>query len=539
MATTNGHGPAPGAERVALYMGVSSEEQKEKESIATQDGFLEEYCRLYGHEVAKAYKDEAISGTVPMRERPEGRRLLADAKAGAFDVVLVYKLDRVGRSLLVVVDAHDRLQEATVALRSATEPIDTSTAAGRLIFQMLASFAEFERATITERSRDGLQRAFKNGVHLGRIPYGYDIDQDGAFVVVEHEARVVRQIIASIASGATLYSEAKRLNDEDEPSPGYKYRGRPRQHGPGWGHNTIRSVVGQMAYSGTHIVNTHKGPIERPVPAIVEPEVHKQALAQLEENRRYSGGRPGRKYLLRGLVVCASCGTSYVGASSSPVGTTKRYNRYHCHQRRSKMYDRRRYLPECPAVKAEWLEDLVWSDVRRFLKNPGEVLQRAREQLLADDREEDLEERLTALTRRLAAKQEEKSRYVKLYAQGHVDEAELEVHLADLKNQVENLKLLISSVEADLAARHENRMAAQRTEAWLMTLQKNLAEVERDTDEALEKRRELTKLLVEKITVGSNGDGRAKVDITYRFGPPEAQLEAQSADSIQNTSEFC
>jgi site-specific DNA recombinase len=101
MPSRNGHGAKP--ERVALYMRVSREVQKEKESIATQDGFLEEYCKLYGHEVVGVYKDEAVSGTVPMHERPEGVRLLADAKAHAFDVVLVYKLDRIGRSLLVVV----------------------------------------------------------------------------------------------------------------------------------------------------------------------------------------------------------------------------------------------------------------------------------------------------------------------------------------------------------------------------------------------------------------------------------------------------
>jgi site-specific DNA recombinase len=90
---------------------------------------------------------------VPLHERPAGCELLEDAKAGKFDVVLVYKLDRVGRTLLVVVDAHDRLMEAQVALRSATEPIDTSTPAGRLIFQMLASFAEFERKPSTREPR--------------------------------------------------------------------------------------------------------------------------------------------------------------------------------------------------------------------------------------------------------------------------------------------------------------------------------------------------------------------------------------------------
>jgi site-specific DNA recombinase len=135
--------------------------------------------------------------------------------------------------LLVIVDAHDRLQQAGVALRSATEPIDTSTPSGRLIFQMLASFAEYERGTIRERTQAGQRRAFKNGRHMGSIPYGYDIAADNSFVVVEDEAQIVRQIIANIAAGATLYSEAKRLNDEGIPSPGHKYRGKPRKHGAG------------------------------------------------------------------------------------------------------------------------------------------------------------------------------------------------------------------------------------------------------------------------------------------------------------------
>jgi site-specific DNA recombinase len=129
------------------------------------------------------------------------------------------------------------------------------------------------------------------------------------------------------------------------------------------------------------MVNPHKGPIVRPVPAIVEFELHQRALARLEENRRYSGGKPGRKYLLRGPVSCATCGTAYTGGFSSPSDGGKRYYKYHCHQRRTQMYDRRRTFCDCPAVKAEWLEDLVWQDVRSFLESPGKVLERVREQL--------------------------------------------------------------------------------------------------------------------------------------------------------------
>lgn len=538
MPSANGSSAGRGgsSERVGLYMRVSSEEQKTKESIKTQDGFLEEYCKLYGFEVAGVYKDEAVSGTVPMRERAEGARLLADARAGAFETVLVYKLDRIGRSLLVVVDAHDRLGEAGVALRSATEPIDTSSPAGRLIFQMLASFSEFERATITERSRDGLHRAFKSGKQFGRIPFGYDVGEDYAFVVVEDEARIVREIIANIAAGATLYSEAKRLNDEGEPSPGRKYKGRPRQHGPSWCHSTVRNIVLQGAYSGVHTVNAHGGPIDRKVTAIVKPELRDRAVARLEENRRYSGGKNSRKYLLRGLVTCAYCGTACVGdVSVSSMGY--RYNYYSCRKKRM-THDKRSRGLTCPKIKAMWLEDLVWSDVRRFLDNPGEVLQRVREQLAEEQEGEDLAERHASLTRRLVTKQEEKARYIKLYAQGHMDEDELEVYLTDLRNQVENLKMLIASVESDLARKNENKMVADSTEAWLMTLRKNLAEIEADTDEAFESRRDLAKLLVEKIVISRNEERRPKVEITYRFGPPDATSGEELAHGVQNSDAF-
>jgi site-specific DNA recombinase len=100
---------------------------------------------------------------MPLEERSEGRRLLEDAKAGKFDTVLVYKLDRLGRTLLVIVEAHDKLAEIGVALRSPHEAIDTSTPHGRFAFQTLASVAELERENIRTRTRDGLHRAFRAG----------------------------------------------------------------------------------------------------------------------------------------------------------------------------------------------------------------------------------------------------------------------------------------------------------------------------------------------------------------------------------------
>jgi site-specific DNA recombinase len=254
-------------------MRVSSEEQCEREIIKIQHDFLNEYCRLYGLEIAGIYADDGLSDTIPVHERPEGRRLLEDAEAGKFTTVLVYRLDRLGRSLLVIVDAHDRLQAAGVALKSATEPIDTSTPSGRL--QMLASFAEYERETIRERTRAGIHRAFRNGRHFGAAPYGYRADKQGYLRVVEEEAEIVREIISRVANGSSLYAETKRLNGLGISTPGWRYSsGKTRPGAPAWTVATVSNIVHQTAYSGVHRVKIKtpdggKDTIKQMVPAIL------------------------------------------------------------------------------------------------------------------------------------------------------------------------------------------------------------------------------------------------------------------------------
>jgi hypothetical protein len=180
-------------------------------------------------------------------------------------------------------------------------------------------------------------------------------------------------------------------------------------------------------------------------------------------------------------------------------------------------------------MSAPWLENLVWRDVRTFLENPGETLERVRGQLADDDETGELEVRRTDLTKRLAAKQAEKDRYVRLYALGHILEEELETYLIDLKNQIGNLRLLIESVDADLAQRQERKELAQTTHAWLLTLRERIAEVETDTEEAFTKRRQLVKLLVAQIDLGRDQDGRPQARITYRFGPPRPPTVTEDA----------
>src|ERR671910_2401298 len=428
MPSTNGHGPESDGGKVALYLRVSSDEQRERESIKTQREFFEQYCELYGLEVSETYADDGVSGTAPLHERPEGRRLLDDARAKKFETLLVYRLDRLGRSLLVIVDAHDRLQVAGASLRSATEPIDTSNPSGRLIFQMLASFAEYERETIRERTRARLHRAYRGGRHFGVVPYGYRTDDEGRLQVVPEEAKIVREIIENVAEGSTLYAEAKRLNDLGLATPGWRYgNGKKRPGAKLWSVMTVSNIVRQPAYSGIHRVKTNGGKdvIEQPVPAVVEPGLQERAIAVLGENKRYPDRKEDRRYLLRGLVRCATCGGACTGHNSWRRGKT--YHYYAC--RAAKTYNFGMAPPhKASFVSAEGLEELVWSDVRRFLEDPGEILKRLREQHDAADDAGELEARRKELAKRLAAKQAEKDRYIRTYAQGHISEEELEAY---------------------------------------------------------------------------------------------------------------
>jgi site-specific DNA recombinase len=270
--------------------------------------------------------------------------------------------------------------------------------------------------------------------------------------------------------------------------------------------------------------------------------LQEKALSRLEENKRYSGGKEGRRYLLAGLVRCAVCRFAYTGHTTTSRG--KKYHYYRCNDRKTEQLQKG---PEHrgPCLSASWLEDLVWQDVKQFIENPGEVLERVKEQLKDEsDITAELSTRHEDLVKRLTTKQAEKDRYVRLYAQGHLAESELETYLADLKNQTDNIKLLIESVDADLSHRREHTELARTTHAWLVTLRERIAEVEEDTAEAYKKRKQLVRLLVQGVALENDESRQTKVRITYRFDPPPAQRTNEDAgvdsivSGIPNTTGF-
>ena len=126
---------------VALYLRVSTEEQRERQSISTQRAFAERYCALHQLQIATVYADDGVSGTLPLAQRAAGARILPDARRHGFDQLLVYKLDRLGRETRLTLEAVAELESCGVRVKSLTEEFDTATASGRLMLTLLSGFA--------------------------------------------------------------------------------------------------------------------------------------------------------------------------------------------------------------------------------------------------------------------------------------------------------------------------------------------------------------------------------------------------------------
>src|SRR6516165_9143955 len=150
--------------KAAIYARVSTMNNGQSPEMQIRD--LRDYCRSRRWESAGEYLDIGQSGAKD--SRPELNRLMADAHQRKFDVVLTWKLDRFGRSLMHLVNALAELETRGVAFVSLKDNVDLSTPSGRLMFQIIGAMAEFERSLITERVRAGLRNAKAKGKRLGR-----------------------------------------------------------------------------------------------------------------------------------------------------------------------------------------------------------------------------------------------------------------------------------------------------------------------------------------------------------------------------------
>jgi site-specific DNA recombinase len=530
---------------VAVYVRVSTEEQRERQSIATQREFAERYCQLHSLAVYRVYADDGVSGTVPLEHRPEGSQILRDARNGKFDQLLVYKLDRLGRETRLILNAVAELERLGVRIRSMTEDFDTGTSTGRLMLTLLSGFASHEREVIRERSVAGTNRVAESGAWMGGIvPFGYrkvGEKRNGQLVVSEDpipgmamsEADVIRDVFRMAAvERKSCRVIAERLNSLRVPCAYVRddrltLRGKRKERTSGvWRPGRIRGLLTNKSYMGTHEFGkraaSSRAIISRPVPAIVTEETWKKAQKTLQDNFLFCARSAKNQYLLRGLIKCGLCGLTYIGAAANrPNGKREFY--YRCNGVHSPAI----YRPNGPchskAVRGDDLEQQVWSDVEAFLRNPEPVLKQLQTRLESDAKGSDQTRKQVArLEGLLAQKATERSRVVGLYRRGRLTDADLDAQMDEIGKEETALEAQIAELGGRISGADSVGANVCSAQALLAKLRKRL-----DGPISWGLKRRLIEVLIAGVrvdTVETCGVKQAEITVTYRFSQPDQPM---------------
>jgi len=323
--------------RCAIYTRKSSEEGLDQEfnSLDAQREAAEAYIVSQKAEgwtaLADRYDDGGYSGG--SMDRPALDRLLRDIDRGKIDCVVVYKVDRLSRSLLDFARIMERFERHGVSFVSVTQQFNTTHSMGRLTLNILLSFAQFEREIIGERIRDKLAAQARKGKWTGGAPVlGYDVDRTGPsprLIINAKEAARVREIFRMYVQEASLLPVVRELarrgwvNKRRETKKGRKLGGRPFDKATLYQLLTNPTYTGKMRYKD----ELHAGEHE----AIIDQELFDKVQKQLKLNGRTGGAEVRNKYgaLLRGLLRCKRCGTAM---SHTFCGKNKRnfYRYYRC-----------------------------------------------------------------------------------------------------------------------------------------------------------------------------------------------------------------
>ena len=327
----------PNVVRCAIYTRKSTDEGLEQDFNALQaqreaaEAYVLSQKQNGWHMLADSYDDGGFTGA--SLDRPALQQLLRDIEGRRVDCVVVYKVDRLSRSLLDFARLLSLFEKRGVSFVSVTQEFNTSTSLGRLTLHILLSFAQFEREMISERTRDKMSAARRKGQWLGGTPIlGYDVDpQGGRLVVNAAEAERVREIFAISAGYASLAAaqqeiQARRLWTKDWTSKSGKHHA-----GRGFTQSRLAALLRNVIYIGQFC---HKGvvyPGEQP--AIVDRALWERVQHQLKADTRRRVPHAKVEALLSGVLYCAQCGERIWSTYSSRQG--RRHLYYVCRKKKA------------------------------------------------------------------------------------------------------------------------------------------------------------------------------------------------------------
>lgn len=336
----------PQAKRVAIYTRVSTTEQAlEGYSIEAQETLGKQFCEFNSHVVYKVYSDKGISGK-SIKARPAMKEMLKDASDKKFDMVITWKINRIARNTLELLQIVDLLENNNIVFKSYTENFETETPSGKFALQMLGAVGELERGQIAQNVKLGCMSRAKEGRWGGNVVLGYDLKErenstnkkrrDTILVINDNEAEIIRTIFTLYSQGKGYKAITNYLN---------KFGCKTKRGNP-FGIVAVKNILMNPVYVGKIRYNRLQNWSEKrrrnvnPNPILVdgihEPIIEQELWDKVQSMLEVSKGRPSRiydgEYPLTGILKCPVCGAGMVimRTSAKRKDGTKRRNVYYC-----------------------------------------------------------------------------------------------------------------------------------------------------------------------------------------------------------------
>ena len=508
----------------AIYARVSSDQQREEHTIASQTAALIEFAKKHELEVPKewVFEDEGYSGAT--LERPGLERVRDLAAEGQIQVVLVYAPDRLSRKYAYQILLIEEFARLGVETRFVNAP-QSATAEDQLLVQFQGMIAEYERAQILERSRRGKRHRARSGEVsvLSGAPYGYlyirKTDESlASYRVIDAEAQVVQRVYQMYTlDGLSIGEITRRLNAEGIPT---------RKQSARWERSVVWAMLRNPAYRGAAsfgktrvagrervtralrrrggIVSSdtigHQRPheewIEIPVPALVSEENFARAQELLQENRIRSRRRTITPSIVQGLVSCQKCG--YAFSRTSTQTSARKLHYYKCIGSDSW---RKLGGPVCDNgrfVRQDLLDQIVWAEVIRLLEDPTLIQQELDRRLAAARASDPTRKREQSLQRELTRVGNSIERILNAYQEQLLSLEQLRERMPPLRQREQTVRAELQAIADQAGDRAKFLRLAETLTAFLSRLRDAA-----DTLDVLERQR-IVRLVVKEILIGDD-----------------------------------
>ena len=508
--------------RVAFYMRVSTVEQTEGFSLQMQEEALKQHVERNGYKGwytnAKWHFSEQGSGGDT--ERKELKRMLKMAKEGEFDLVLVWKIDRISRSLTDLLEIFETLHKHGVGFASLKEDIDFTGAVGKLIFQIFGALAEFERENIKMRTTEGKKMSAYQGNYVGgSIPYGYEkiknpTKRGSKLNLVGKEAQIVKQIFNWFVYEKMTVTEIARELNKMGVSKGKSLRSTAK--GTKWADVTVRNILKNEIYRGAYITNRFevvqhkpKRSIERlqkdwiinEVPFVVNQATFSAAQLRLKSGSKGKRGGGKEIYMLAGKLVDIATGKGFVGYKSAKG--TKNY-------RRKKVAGAKGLLSKNVSIAAKDMEGFVWDYVEKAISRPEVFLKIHKENSDNFKKTSALIAKHTIYENNYSKANEKIQRVENDFYEGNIDQAKRGALLAQFTQERDHSFEIMRDVDKQIKTLSLYDSACRDVKKFSENMKEGIGQL------TYEQKTDIVNMLVEKVEIHEDEEKRI-LKVYFRF----------------------